>query len=551
MRTLDFGIAVAAVCLILAPRAMAQGNPTPDQLPDQLIGQLAQIDCNGPGLYEYSQFEDFWAVIPESFPRGHLQRDKPDCMPDAMRALVRLGPQALPALVRHIDDARPAALTVGVKQEHPEVIHEGGQIFAHEYDPRAHVYDEDVWPGPFLEKCSDGLCFTGRGFDEPYTIRIGDICLVLIGQIVNRELVAARYQMTGWVVVNSPVETPSLAQRVRSDWAGVGERKLKDSLLADLHMAMRPQPPGHRRFKNEALSYEEGEAGALRDLYARALRRLRFYYPAAYAGLSGDDLVKQRAFEKEEVENARQVPRPDPETLIGKLTAIGCPLPGASDVAMPRAFLAQMDSMEHFSQTQFEDIKGYHVPVSCDTTPVLNLMGAGPSALPALLRHVDDARPTKLVLGRDLAGAVLAEEYDARDMACTGKVCGTQKTLQKPYTVKVGDLCFVLIGQLVNRQLVAAHVLADRVLVVNSPVSSPALAARVRADWAGAGDADVQDSLLADLRAGMHDAPETLASRRFGALRLLRFYFPQTYAALAGADLEKRKVFEAAERSKK
>ncbi len=105
----DFAIAVAAVCLILAPRAMAQGNPTPDQL----IGQLAQIDCNGPGLYEYSQFEDFWAVIPESFPRGHLQGDKPDCVPDAMRALVRLGPQALPALVRHIDDARPAALTIG------------------------------------------------------------------------------------------------------------------------------------------------------------------------------------------------------------------------------------------------------------------------------------------------------------------------------------------------------------------------------------------------------------------------------------------------------
>ena len=527
---------------------MAEAGPTPDQL----IDQLAQIDCNGPGLYEYSQYGDFWAVIAELYTRGHLEGPKPDCMPDAMRALVRLGPRALPALVRHIDDDRPAGLKIGTEQKDvPGVIRMGGQIFAQEYDSRAHVYDEDVLPWPFREKCSDGLCFTGRGFDEPHAVRIGDICFVLIGQIVNRDLVAARYQMTGWTVVNSPVETPSLAQRVRADWAGVGSEGLRDALLADLHMALRPAPPGHKRFENEPLSYEESEALSLRDLYARALRRLRFYFPDVYAGLAGDDLVKRQVFEQADAEErARGSSRRDPETLIGKLTAVGCPLPGASDVAMPRAFLAQPGSMEAFSKTQFEDIKGYHVPESCDTTPIPNLMGAGPAALPALLRHLDDARPTKLILGRGLDRAFFAEEYDARRMASVsiacgmGESCGNKMPFEKPYTVKVGDLCFVLIGQIVNRQMNAARARSQAVLMVNSPVESPALAARVRADWTGVDENGVKASLFSDLRTGTPDGMQ-------GALRLLRFYFPDGYAALTGADLQKREVFEAAERAAK
>jgi len=547
MKKTALGIAIAAIFTVAAPRAMAETGPTPDQL----IDQLAQIDCNGPGLYEYSQFEDFWAVFPELYPRGHLEGPKPDCMPDAMRALVRLGPEALPALVRHVDDKRRTALKIGVKQEKPWVIHEGGQIFAQEYDSRAHVYDEDVLPWPFREKCSNGLCFTGRGFDEPYTVRIGDICFVLIGQIVNRDLAAAHYEMTGWTVVNSPVETPSLAQRVRADWAGVDAKGLKDSLLADLHMTLRPPPPGHTRFEKEPLSYEESEAQSLRDLYARALRRLRFYFPGVYAGLAGDDLVKRQVFEKTEAEErATASSWWDPETLIGKLTAVGCPLPGASDVAMPQAFLAQPGSMEDFSKTQFEDIKGYHMPESCDTTPILNLMGAGPAGLPALLRHLDDARPTKLLLGRGLDSAFFAEEYDARGTASASTVCGMGETcenkrpFEKPYTVKVGDLCFVLIGQIVNRQLNAARAQSQDVLMVNSPVESPALAARVRADWTGVDEEGVRDSLFSDLRAG---TPGNMQS----ALRLLRFYFPNSYAALTGADLQKRKVFEAVERTAK
>ncbi len=89
----------AAACLAIASPALAA--PTPDQL----IDQLAQIDCHAPGLYPHFPYEDFWAVVPDPDPKSHLEGREPDCVPDAMRALVRLGPQALPALIRHIGDA--------------------------------------------------------------------------------------------------------------------------------------------------------------------------------------------------------------------------------------------------------------------------------------------------------------------------------------------------------------------------------------------------------------------------------------------------------------
>jgi hypothetical protein len=301
MKTIMISLAVGLLSLALAPCAAAQANPTPDQL----IDQLTQINCNGPELFNAFPYDDFWAVVPEAGWKAKAHIDAPhsggrppDCVPDAMRALVRLGPQALPALVRHIDDTRPTGLKIGVHLDPSN--HMGGQSFSEEYDSRAHVFDEDAWPSMFLDKCADRGCFTGRWFHEPYTVRVGDVCFTLIGQIVNRNLVAVRYQWTAIIVVNSPIETPSLAEKVRADWTGVDAEGLKVALLDDLHMRFRKAPPGYKRLIPYAQPYGVVEQSELHMLYAGALRRLRFYYPETYAALSGDDLVKRKAFEQEE-----------------------------------------------------------------------------------------------------------------------------------------------------------------------------------------------------------------------------------------------------------
>jgi len=295
MKNLALGAIAGLLGIALAISAKAE----PVSTPDQLIDQLTQVSCNGPGLFNHFPYSDFWAVVPDPHLPMHLEGRRPDCVPEPMRLLVRLGPAALPALLRHVDDARPTMLKVGVTRD-PSRVQIGGQGFSEEYESRAHQFDEDAFPSMFLDKCAHRGCFIGRWFNQPYTVRVGDVCFTLIGQIVNRHMIAARYQMTAFIVVNSPVETPDLAERVRSDWTGVGRQELKAALLADLHMPFRSAPPGYKRLIPYALPYDEVERSQLTLLYADALRRLRFYYPETYAGLTGDDLAKRKAFELEE-----------------------------------------------------------------------------------------------------------------------------------------------------------------------------------------------------------------------------------------------------------
>jgi len=98
-----------------------------------------------------------------------------------------------------------------------------------------------------------------RGTDGEYRLRVGDFCYVIIGQIVNRQLNVIRYQPTAYIVVNSPVETPSLAAAVRTDWSGLNAEQHERSLIEDV------------------------EDSSERGFTSSAVVRLRLYYPAAAA----------------------------------------------------------------------------------------------------------------------------------------------------------------------------------------------------------------------------------------------------------------------------
>ncbi len=116
-----------------------------------------------------------------------------------------------------------------------------------------------------------------KNFDGKYTVRVGDVCYALIGQIVNRYLLAIRYQPTAGLVVNSPIEAPVLIKEVKRDWGDIDANEHMASLLAD--------------------------ARAGKDLwgYGPALRRLRFYYPDEYRQQGVGALKKKiRNFESSE-----------------------------------------------------------------------------------------------------------------------------------------------------------------------------------------------------------------------------------------------------------
>lgn len=175
------------------------------------------------------------------------------------------------------------------------------------------------------------------------------------------------------------------------------------------------------------------------------------------------------------------------------------------------------------------------------------LVRRGVAVIPALLDHLSDGRPTKLSLRGNTADSpynvsYLGNEYDPRQQDADKVPLGLFRTNEseldhdaeqfKIYPLKVGDLCFAALGQIVNRRLIGWRNWAGVMFGFNSPVHSPALAAAARADWAGLTDDGFRDFLIRDV--------EWLEKRSLGseprnlyALERLLFYYPTDGVALA------------------
>ena len=232
----------------------------------ELIDDLTQIDSESVAINTNSVLAGFIAEETPVSLRTNVRVVVPDAPPQ-MRELVRRGPLALPELIKYLDDTRPTGLSVGDT---------GFQVklFCYEYDPRSFGSD----PPTVRFRC------TQQHFQFTYGVRVGDICYALIGQIVNRRLLAVRVQPTGFLFVNSPIESPVLIERVKSDWGRGDAETVKASLLADIHSVGAPG--------NEAVHAE--------FVVNPALRRMRLYFPDTYDALAGADLQRKLEFEKQD-----------------------------------------------------------------------------------------------------------------------------------------------------------------------------------------------------------------------------------------------------------
>lgn len=231
------------------------------------------------------------------------------------------------------------------------------------------------------------------------------------------------------------------------------------------------------------------------------------------------------------------------EALIDALTKVGSTTPGADDTGVYDAFMAT-DPPIHF-QAGLLGEPPPEIPL-----PMRKLVRRGVAALPYLLAHLRDERATGLRIKGDgepvtFGGAYFIESYDPRPPVPTGcQDCNRNDEILGDYTVKVGDLCYVLVGQIVNRRLVAVRYQPTMLVYVSSPIHSPVLAERTRNDWSHLTREGFKASLLADL----HDTGRTWLN--YPALERLRFYYPDTYATLSGKDMEMRAAFEAAEKNR-
>ena len=142
----------------------------------------------------------------------------------------------MPDLLRHLDDSRPTKL---------EIKEEGHISWAR----LCNDYNNKPLRGrPTYQ-------YIERPLALPYRVCVGDVCLVILGQITNRPQIGVRYKPSGGVLICSPVIFQEIVANAREDWKDLSSAELCSLLLSDITEA---------KFEQE----EEG-----------AISRIKFYFP--------------------------------------------------------------------------------------------------------------------------------------------------------------------------------------------------------------------------------------------------------------------------------
>ena len=264
----------------LGPRATVTVETT--KRIEKLIRELADVQDPDFGMSATLSGLAF-APLPDQarFQMGLVtnHRIKPSV---AFRSLVEIGPVALPFLVESLGDKTPTKLKIEA---------EGMMVFGSNVTGNAlnraeeRVLSEEVVADDDADDDRPGS----------YTLKVGDVCFVAIGQIVGRPYFAVCYQPTAMVVVNSPVERKGLRERVRALWlSNDPTRKLLDSLLIDYAT--------EGVFNGKSLdAWGEGS-----DIQIQAAMRLLYYFPAEVAPLIANRL---RSFDVRDGEDSARINR--------------------------------------------------------------------------------------------------------------------------------------------------------------------------------------------------------------------------------------------------
>ncbi len=151
----------------------------------------------------------------------------------------------------------------------------------------------------------------------------------------------------------------------------------------------------------------------------------------------------------------------------------------------------------------------------------------GVSAVPILLKHINDNRTTKIPPVAGMMWMDFSDEYDFNRRTRTSAPAGvnrhhSRKDQPKSHTITVGDLCFVALGQIVNREYSATRYQPTGGLIVSSPTFSQELRKVVVEDWRTLTAESHRRLLIEDILKPDHEY------RRSGAYLRLAFYYPET-----------------------
>jgi hypothetical protein len=212
------------------------------------------------------------------------------------------------------------------------------------------------------------------------------------------------------------------------------------------------------------------------------------------------------------------------ESLIGRLPEISEIGYGYSAMFSGSQFLPEPDSSEVHTL-----VFGSQAPAN--SAILEGIVRRGAVAVPSLLKHLNDDRETKIPPLSGMMWTSFADEYDYNRRLRKEPPTGVNRDAfdanhPASHTITVGDLCFVALGQIVNRNFNATRYQASGGLVVSSPTCSERLCAVVRADFDGLTEKRHRDLLLQDFL-----APD-FEERRNGACRRIAFYYPDALEPL-------------------
>lgn len=235
----------------------------------QLVGKLAAIESPDFGLSGTLTGDAFLPIEGKTDFSAGLITDHRLKSSDELRKLVAYGPKALPFLLAALDDNTKTKL----KMEHGGGF--GGMTFENEMSGNPVNAREQL----VLAGKAEGHERTQHV--NEYTVTVGDVCFVAIGQIVGRWYNAVRYQPTNNIILSSPAHDAKLREMVRAIWASDDAgQTLLDSLLLDY--ATEGIFNGH--------SLDGWDVGG--RLQSTAAMRLLYYYPKESAGFIAQRIDK-------------------------------------------------------------------------------------------------------------------------------------------------------------------------------------------------------------------------------------------------------------------
>lgn len=246
-------LAIVGLFSITSP-AYAGDPKKPDDPAIALIDQLEKLDTQDTGYSGRISGSSFLPLGHRSASVLLLSPATPSGKSDAMLSLAILGSKAVPALLDHLDDDRKTKIVFRNNL---------GGFFGIEQDEGEKAEDAN--------EERKGIPFASA---TQYALRVGDLCNVALGQIVDRNYTAVRYIPSGNISITSVPHCKKLQADLKKQWGNVNSEKHVASLTRDL---------------NSRKGKRDDDDGSAR---ADASLRLAYYFPKEFELIAVEQLKR-------------------------------------------------------------------------------------------------------------------------------------------------------------------------------------------------------------------------------------------------------------------